>query len=574
MKKIYLFAVAALMTAACTEREEAENTLTTEQETVTQGELEGCVTGKWVDPVMYGQTQTVRLYAINDDGTCQLYDVTEPDGTENPESDMQACQQQGTWTASTELSDGDMAADIRKEGMQPIGTLTLKTTPVVPEDHPYYELYCQQKKDGMDFGMETQLSVVRMKDSGSVAFLSESEFYYLKMARESGQGQNIAALLATMRRTDADGTPIETLTRAMTSSQINKAIKSITQGKALSSLVNPINSGQRVDMSDWMKTFYSGLNPRICDMSIPGTHDTFTSYMSGWNPMALWAQTQTQSLEEQWASGVRYFDARVRVDGGKLALYHTFSLDITFRQALRKLKNLLNKHSQEMAIVVVNFDDGSTNYKMVYDELKAEVGSCLITNPTPDLRLNKCRGKILVLNRYNSNAGGSYSVGPSVRGSWADNTKGKEGNMVFASGKQAKLYLQDFYHYPVRMLNNQRKDKKNAITNGFNFAAKNAGTGSCVWVLNHQSGYSYTIGGAAEYATMDYADNSKNMNPVVESCIRQNLGKKTGIVIMDFAGSKSFALKSLGGLTSRMVAMNNYYLVKNHSISLDVGDKK
>ena len=87
-------------------------------------------------------------------------------------------------------------------------------------------------------------------------------------------------------------------------------------------------------------------------------------------------------------------------------------------------------------------------------------------------------------------------------------------------------------------------------------------------MLNHQSGYSYTLGGVAEYATMDYADNSKNMNPVVESWISKNLGKKTGIVILDFAGSSSFSGTSLGGMTSRMVAMNNYYLVQKRSISL------
>ena len=537
MKRSFLFMAAGFIMAACTSNEEVSTVADESRDAMTEEVLKSSVTGQWTDPVMYGHTETVRLYSLEDDGTCQVSDLTETEG-----QGLQVVSlQQGTWTVTTETADDTLAADVQKEGMRLVGMMTLRTEPVVSEESPLYETYVRQKESGMDFTSETEMMVVRLKDSDDVAFIGTNEFYYLKMMREVSGGDSLTTLLRTMKR------------------------GGMRRGASAADLVSSVSKGKKVDMSDWMGTFYKGQNPRVCDMSIPGAHDAFSSYMSGWNPGGYWAKTQTLSIEQQWAAGVRYFDARVKVDGGRLMLYHTFSLNISFREVLRKLRTLLNSHKQETAILIVNFDSGS-NPQMVKNELQTELGGYMLTGQKakPGMRLNDCKGKVLVINRYSTDA----SVGATARASWTDNTKGKEGKMTFANGSVAKLYLQDFYHYPVRLFNNQRKDKKNAITKTLDYAAKATGTSQCTWVLNHQSGYSYTLGGVAEYATMDYADNSKNMNPVVESWISKNLGKKTGIVILDFAGSRSFSGTSLGGMTSRMVAMNNYYLVRKRSISL------
>lgn len=73
----------------------------------------------------------------------------------------------------------------------------------------------------------------------------------------------------------------------------------------------------RTNYDNWMKQIYTdkGKNPLICDMNIPGSHDSFTSYykqdllFAGLSDEYVMAQKL--SVEEQWSYGIRYFDFRI-----------------------------------------------------------------------------------------------------------------------------------------------------------------------------------------------------------------------------------------------------------------------
>jgi hypothetical protein len=253
-------------------------------------------------------------------------------------------------------------------------------------------------------------------------------------------------------------------------------------------------------------------------------------------------------------------------------------LSITFKEVLTKITNLLKAHPGEMAIMIINFDDGN-NPKMVYEEMQ-QFKDYLVTNAKPDIRLNECRGKILAITRYSVSADNEYAVGPTANG-WSDNTQGTTGSLKFKNGATCPLYIQDFYHYKNSWFSSQKDTKKNAITNGFKEARKTASTSQCTWILNHESAYCFGLTGViSEFIDMNYAENANMMNPHVEEQIISNMGYKTGIVVMDFAGensrfdgAKSFCYSPKGVFVPRYQVMNNMAMVKKHSISLDEGDE-
>lgn len=87
--------------------------------------------------------------------------------------------------------------------------------------------------------------------------------------------------------------------------------------------------------SDLVELF-KGVNPKIHEISIPGTHDTFTYNLS--KVTGLWGKTQVFDLEQQLDAGVRYFDFRLGgMNVSNLGFYHGFlCCEITLPKALDK----------------------------------------------------------------------------------------------------------------------------------------------------------------------------------------------------------------------------------------------
>ena len=114
--------------------------------------------------------------------------------------------------------------------------------------------------------------------------------------------------------------------------------------------------------ADWMRDIYGDVNPKICEMSIPGTHDSFTYNYSGLVSLVAARGVKTQGLDiaHQWAAGVRSFDVRMNRRGSTLGMYHgPFYLGLSLSQALNEIRNQLKAHPKEMAIVFLQFEECS-----------------------------------------------------------------------------------------------------------------------------------------------------------------------------------------------------------------------
>ena len=528
-------------------------------------QLKKTVEGGWVDEILYMFDDVSTLYDITEDGKCAVYDLWEEDWIETEESDVDTDDEdlhislrEGTWTVVNSGPAINALKNFDTTGLEVMGALILQTEPSVTDADEGYQEYINLKSSGYDLNRFDTLSIIKDKEDGSIFFISKRDIDYLNMLQYAEYLNDTPSLARVLTRaSESNGV----------SSEIEKKIEEITQKEGINTknFVNPlINKSSEVDMSDWMGTFYKGLNPRICDISIPGAHDACTGY---YNTIfsCQWVCAQHKKLEELWSNGVRYFDIRVREKDGKLETYHLMKLGISFEDVLKKMDELLTAHPDEMAILIINFDDGN-NPKMVHDELQKFVNDRVLWDAKPGLRLNDCRGKILVMNRYNEDAGGDYSVGPSLRAGW-DTSTGHWAKMKYPDGSEEPYYLQD--DYSIHADNAPRK--YNGIANTWKVAAANANAETPAWIINHESGYSFR---GNEKVNMSYKINSERMNPHVEKLLSVYRGEKSGVVVLDFVGvEKAANADPHGSFTARLVALNNYFLVKSHRISLNKGDE-
>lgn len=100
------------------------------------------------------------------------------------------------------------------------------------------------------------------------------------------------------------------------------------------------------DRSQWMRLLND--DTLLCDLSIPGTHDSASfhteSVGNGW----VWCQSL--DIRDQWKMGIRYFDIRARIDG--LFLHHgSYFLGQTLEDFFGVIRQLLKDNPKETAFV-------------------------------------------------------------------------------------------------------------------------------------------------------------------------------------------------------------------------------
>ena len=124
------------------------------------------------------------------------------------------------------------------------------------------------------------------------------------------------------------------------------------------------------------------------------SHDTLTSYpLKQWwlTPLLFAARCQTKTIEEQLASGVRYFDLRFRQYNGKLYAAHGFMVfNITPTQALFRLN----------AWAVLNKTE--IYYRILHEDTFSDDGMSLQKFRNEILRLNSYCSKYMKLHRLGS----------------------------------------------------------------------------------------------------------------------------------------------------------------------------
>ncbi|WP_354643685.1 phosphatidylinositol-specific phospholipase C [Kitasatospora camelliae] len=98
--------------------------------------------------------------------------------------------------------------------------------------------------------------------------------------------------------------------------------------------------------ADWLSTLPA--DSRLARLSIPGTHDSCALYGA---PLA---QTQTLSLPDQFAAGVRFLDIRCRAIDGVFAIHHgSVFQKIFFGDVLNQCQDFLYRHPGETVLMRV-----------------------------------------------------------------------------------------------------------------------------------------------------------------------------------------------------------------------------
>ena len=341
---------------------------------------------------------------------------------------------------------------------------------------------------------------------------------------------------------------------------------------------DPIITGQ----SDWMGTIFKDVNPKLHEISIPGTHDSFT-YGIG-KTVGNWAKTQVFDVNQQFDAGVRYFDFRLGLLDAKkttaeekLGFYHgPIGCNVTFKKVMDSLRELLKKHPGETVIAMVKFEhwDDDYTHQQHIDWLREalEPYEDILADPSKygsEMRLNDCRGKIVIMQRfgekeYNNSSFGMYCGGES-KNELKETSYGDKKWLVMEQDlcecdidvlgktevKGKSVPFGQFFDYRVTLLEDNFKD-----------AANPPADRKVTWHINKTSGYIKMFKGVE----MSYSFSANIMNRAAYEYMQKHLGEKTGWVVMDFAGldkvGATLTRKVYGDALMKLLLQNNEEMVK------------
>lgn len=309
----------------------------------------------------------------------------------------------------------------------------------------------------------------------------------------------------------------------------------------------------------WMGQIYTkeGKNPRICEMNIPGTHDSYTYYFSTrpLDPVIYkYAQAQLLSIEDQFHAGIRCFDIRfargthltketnegffgVGFEEMLYMAHGSFNAGISTEDGVDILFKLLKEHPSEtiIAMFAIEGDEEERDYEMIHELLEKHKNE-IVANPTPDMKLSDCAGKLIVMQGWDSdNKYAKHRIGPTIsKGAETDGYR-PESNIIFFNGDkktETKLIYQNLYEAQMNELVTDFWPKKQrVVTQCFEAVSKTKGDATNTWGVNQISAF---VGGPLH---MSYSKCSNVMNPWAATYVIKHRNEKLGIIWMDFAGS-------------------------------------
>ena len=307
----------------------------------------------------------------------------------------------------------------------------------------------------------------------------------------------------------------------------------------------------------------------VSQMSIPGAHDAATGEEMATIVGDMFASTQEQTLQEQWNLGVRAFDLRpalydkneVLLFGTKdyeLWLYHGMTrVAVSWAAAINTLKANLTDNPGEFAIILFRHEDESAAYKNTdSNEFNTYMTNYINTNSNwivdwkPDLTIDECRGKIILISRFS----GSWSHGCFT--GWNHDAAGATTTLRNAdNSKSATMYVQDYY-------NPSSHDTKWTSIKTYLDISKTFHTDATKinhWMINHASGYVGTS------TSSTYRANAADQNPKLISYITDDSWEgSTGIMLFDYAGASlsngflSGNTEVYGDIALQTIIDNNY----------------
>lgn len=319
------------------------------------------------------------------------------------------------------------------------------------------------------------------------------------------------------------------------------------------------------DLANWMS--YLPDDVFVAHLSIPGSHDTTTGH--GFNGTGIIAasthasssQTQTATLDEQLAGGLRAFDFRPGLSSDKTYLNCNHGISptkISMEAAFTKLTDYLDAHPGEFFVIHLFrgnvYQSGAPLYaydsqsdKDTYNRLFNEFFnqgkfSNYIVDYSPNLKVKDMRGKMVIFRRDRIDF--AYIAKAGNFGNWRSDTElWTEESLVSVSNAKDPTVRGTMAVTDVSSPENddQLQTELNSITAINKFAreqvrpneAKTANSSyKPTWVMCFTSGALYN-----ENRT-GYAQNATHTNPHLTNLIKQSAAEgkagPTGIVLSDW----------------------------------------
>lgn len=570
MKNINLWMLATILTicgamtlTSCSDDNSSEPEQPAGVSKFTIEQLKSEVQGFSVDEVMFAYTDEAIVYDIDEDGKCNIYDLSLNFTSDEKDPEVVSMiQYSGTWKVDNSLANLHFMDELDTPDFELMGSLMLNTEMQFDEDGEAPKMLSE---DGKPFVVENNdtLAVLRDKETGEKVFISKDDVEFLVVLYEAGMLTDEAEAAARSRA--------KAFTRAVQNKSLQERIDDLSFGAAVVGLTALIKEGT---MSGYSMSFhYFNLNPRICDMSIPCAAAVPSAYIpDGTSDIVGKVKRQYLTIEELWKYGVRFFDL------GTIYMPHNDTYGfydketgyvntyITPKQVFEKLKALLDEHPGETAIVM--FDqapelEGFLNsFGWVIKDLKEVMGNRLLTNYGPDLRLEDCRGKLIVMNNF-EDQNPEIGMGLCLRNAWSNGTKTEE--LVFPNGKKGTVNVQAY----CEVSNNNTKSIE--VSKTFYKADATARSEEPQWFFNYVSGC------FKQNNYKNYSFNAYQQNENAEKQLKKDFAK-VGIVVFDFVGKGGRGVNKLidfdcqGLQAPQLGEARNFYAVKNHLISLEVGD--
>jgi len=320
--------------------------------------------------------------------------------------------------------------------------------------------------------------------------------------------------------------------------------------KALEKIQNQFK--EKTNYKQWMSEIYTakGKNPRICEMNIPGTHDSATGNVvqSMLSIIDSYTRTQTLDFVEQWDAGIRCFDLRLGNLKGFISLDKYYDEDMLgffhgpiglgeAEEGLRDIIGQLKDHPGETAIVMLDFEGSAdmTCRKLAFDLIeKLKKEGSIAENLRPDMTLKDVAGRLIVFQGWDFNdvTNHIYRVGPIFNSGYNTFVTGEIAYWDGAVGARTPFFYQNLCETSMETLvTDFWKQKKDLMTQCFQATQKTKGDNSNSWAMNQASAF---VGGKIH---MSYSKNANVMNPWTLKYVLDHKSDKMNIITMDFAGT-------------------------------------
>ena len=164
----------SLAMTSCTEEDNPSNPVENpDQSKYTLEQLKTIAHGAWLDEMQLSATDNVRLYNIDDNGQCDIYEFANNDEEEEDENDN-ATTYTGTWSVTRDLSKLHFIDQLNLSDFELIGGLMIQVKMKIDENAEPYKTFAAH---GFKYEVEVKdtLAMLRNQQTGDMAFIDRND---------------------------------------------------------------------------------------------------------------------------------------------------------------------------------------------------------------------------------------------------------------------------------------------------------------------------------------------------------------------------------------------------------------